>query len=215
MYYAENFPPTSGADIGFTSHHIASNTPRKVISKLEHRDRALFLSSLAMDAATAPNALEFRKAVSLKLAQQPYAPSLRRALMIEAIDVYGRRPKTKQPPRFGQTVEALSKSMPRGGNYHKRITRPGGRHVYVYSDAEYRQRTDAHVDGKAARSDFLRHHVQRVLEKSGEDGCPIESFKDLVQKHGPKAVARALNAHKVDFDGTHVRPKAGKSASST
>lgn len=102
----------------------------------------------------------------------------------------------------------MERAMARGGSYHKRIPGPNGRYTYVYSDAEYRQRPDAHVDGREAAAGFVHHHVQRVLEKNGESGCHITEFSDLVQKHGHRAVARALRAHKVDFDGTHVRVKA-------
>lgn len=203
MYFAQPSPPTATEGLGLT--HLV-HTPPPVVKSIDPKEREKFLASVAMDAASAPNALEFRKAVALKLSQRNYAATLRRDLMRQAMASYEKSPPQRTTePRYG--TEPLHKAMPRGGAYHARITKPDGKHVYVYTEAEYRQRPDAHVSGGEARSTYLHHHVARVLQKAGEDGCPIEHFAELVTKHGSKAVARALRAHNVHFDGTHVHRK--------
>ncbi len=193
-----------------TSRHEAEARARArmapQVAEISKAEREEFLRGLRLDAATAPNELVYRKAIGIRLAEKNYAAPLRRALMGEAIAVFRAGATSTRPaPR------PMEKSVPRGGSYYARIPKPGGKHEYVYSEAEYKQRPDAHIDGKSAQDAYLHHHVARILDRHADPdangGVPIGHFRGLVERHGHQAIARALKTHKVAFDGTHVHRK--------
>ena len=171
------------------------------VNMIDDAARKSLVLALFAEGLGAPNELDFRKAVAVKLAEKNYAPQLRRALMGEAIRMYRAVPLEPQPRRLG---DPMKKAVARGGFYHRRIPKDGGGYDYVYTEQEYKDRPDAHLDGKTALTHHLHMQVGQLIDRY-PTGCPIEHFKPLVERHGHQTIAKVLTAHKVSFDGKHVR----------
>ena len=174
----------------------------------------------------ATNEVDFRRGVMSHLFDRRLPPTTRRVVMAKAIELFrstyptrsgsapvpivpiapSRRPTSLlsrvhdllPPSHPTRDYEATEKSAaPRGGTYHRRIPKKGGGYTYVYDEASYRSRPDAHLDGKEAAEQHLHEHVRRIASKhaGNPEGCPVEEFAPLVARHGHAAVAAAIHRH--------------------
>lgn len=187
------------------------------------------------ESAGATNEIDFRRGVMTHLFDRRVAPGTRRAVLDRAVAFFRSLPRSGSAPvpvipiaptqrpasqlsRVHTIPHELAKAA-RGGNYHRRIPKPGGGYTYVYDEATYRARPDAHLDGKTAQDEHLKEHVKRIAAKHATnlEGCPIEEFAPLVAKHGAEAVAAAIrpHAHAVKNRRVHFAKADGEPAENT
>lgn len=86
----------------------------------------------------------------------------------------------------------LVKAEARGGKYHRRIPRAGGKGFrYIYSPEDYNNRSDAHTGGEDNAKAYLGSSIAKCLKSAG-GSCGPDAFKSLVKRYGAKQVAEAL-----------------------
>lgn len=106
------------------------------------------------------------------------------------------------------TADELAKGEARGGKYHRRVPKPGGGFRYVYDEASYQRRPDAHVDGEGASLAYATSQVVKCVQGAGEGGCRASALKPLVQKFGSKKISKILEGGaggKITFKGGKFR----------
>jgi hypothetical protein len=82
----------------------------------------------------------------------------------------------------GQVCE-LVKAEAKGGSYHRRVPRKGGKgYTYYYDEDKYAASKNAHLDGPATRSARLTKAVLGAVEGAGKSGCAIKSLRDMAKK---------------------------------
>ena len=89
--------------------------------------------------------------------------------------------------------ELLSKAAaPKGGKYHRRVTKADGKHRYYYDPEKYAASKDAHVDGNEAAHSRIKEHVDEGLKGSGKKGYDVKGMKPLVKRYGSDRVGASL-----------------------
>lgn len=132
-------------------------------------------------AMSAPHELDFRRAVGDLLTG--FSGESRRFLLREAVSIY----------REAHEIPGLVLKSSRGGGYYRKIPakEEGGRPQYVYSQAAYEKRPDAHTDGEEARRGLVKQKLELRL-RDRDHGIPVQSLHDLVSSHGAHRVAHAI-----------------------
>lgn len=89
--------------------------------------------------------------------------------------------------------EAKKTREARGGNYHRRVPKPGGGFKYYYDPEKYAaEEKDAHLSGEEAKAGYLHKRVHQAVDEQGKRGAHPKHFAHLVQKHGAQPVADTL-----------------------
>jgi hypothetical protein len=92
----------------------------------------------------------------------------------------------------GQICE-LIKAEAKGGSYHRRVPRKGGKgYTYYYDEDKYAASKNAHLDGPATRGARLTKAVLGAVEGAGKSGCAIKSLRDMAKKEGKEHIASAI-----------------------
>ncbi len=99
---------------------------------------------------------------------------------------YGLNPEQKQT--FTAQIE---KAEARGGTYHRRVTKPDGKHRYYYDPKQYDDSKDAHVDGPSAAKVQIKKGVQKFME-DGQGSCELKSIAGLAKRYGAKACSDVI-----------------------
>jgi len=160
---------------------------------------------IAQTARTAANELTFRQIALDKFREEKLPVEVTKALLQRGL-AYWRQIQKSFVYVEAVTVDELSKAVPRGGKYHRRVPKPGGGYNYVYDEASYQKRQDAHVDGEAANVAYVTNQVVKCVQAAGEGGCRPSALKPLVQKFGADKVAKILE----DGAGGKISFKGGK-----
>lgn len=84
--------------------------------------------------------------------------------------------------------EVMYKAAPRGGTYHRRIPKSGGGFKYIYKEADYDSREDAHLNGP----DTQKKRIRDQISNRAAEGCKVEDLADLVVKYGKDLVKEAV-----------------------
>jgi len=153
------------------------------------------------------NELVMRKALYSRMMDERMDPTLRRALFKRSMSYYREKMK-KSVVQVVTPDEILEKAEARGGSYHRRIPRPGGKgYRYFYNKEDYDKREDAHVSGKDATAARITKAVSTLVEGSKE-GCGVAEMKGLAKKFGSKEIAAHLK--KQCAEGGTMEYKGGK-----
>jgi hypothetical protein len=187
------------------------------------------------------NEIDFRRGVMTHLIAERYEPALRRAILSRALSFFRStrpsssttiatqvlRPSAIQGARTDgrysmkavapihegdRKSQELEKRSARGGKYHRRVPSADGKYKYVYDESAYKRMPEAHLEGRAAKDEYLRSAVTRILDRGGVDGCEPSLFSELVQKHGAKTIAGVLTAVGAAHVDGRVRRSVSKSA---
>jgi len=142
---------------------------------------------------------EWATYIGQQLSEQPTELTYRQAIISRALsmsqDPVVRRIIVGRALRLWREDHGLEKAEARGGKYHRRVPLAGGGYRYVYRPEDYDRRADAHVSGDEATSKYVAGRVAKCVEAAGGKGLAVDGLKSLVQRHGHKVVARALNDH--------------------
>jgi hypothetical protein len=158
---------------------------------------------VAQTARTAANELTFRQMALEKFRAERLPVETTKALLQRGL-AYWREIQKSFVRVEALTPEEMAKAMPRGGKYHRRVPKAGGGYTYVYDEATYQKRQDAHIDGEAASVAYVTDQVLKCVGKAGEAGCRASAFKPLVQKYGAEKLAQILEGNaggKISFKG--------------
>lgn len=220
--------PTLDARIDRTHSNVPRHTLTAVAEIPSHVRRDIDGLLRSMSAST--HEVEFRRGLMAHMLEQGYDAKLRRSVLAQALDQFrkARSASSLQPtltlrqgsnlPNLGWDAgyttsterargdEDLERSA-RGGKYHRRISKPDGKHVYVYNPSRYERRHDAHVDGRELQKRNLKDKLLKLLDKAGNDGCAPDHFAEHVQRHGAKTVAEVLREIDVDHSSGRIKRK--------
>jgi len=220
--------PTLDARIDRTHSNVPRHTLTAVAEIPSHVRRDIDGLLRSMSAST--HEVEFRRGLMAHMLEQGYDAKLRRSILAQALDQFrkARSASSLQPtltlrqgsnlPNLGWDAgyttsterargdEDLERSA-RGGKYHRRISKPDGKHVYVYNPNRYERRHDAHVDGRELQKRNLKDKLLKLLDKAGNDGCAPDHFAEHVQRHGAKTVAEVLREIDVDHSSGRIKRK--------
>lgn len=138
--------------------------------------------------------LTFRQGLLGQLRVKSLDSTVRRVVMNRALDYYkrNRRGRGAGPLTMRKSEdEELLRARKAGGNYHRRIPKPGGGYKYVYDEKKYVKRKDAHLSGHETRKDYLKRAVRELI---GE-GCEVNKLRTLVKRYGAADVAAAISSN--------------------
>lgn len=114
------------------------------------------------------------------------------------------------------TVEELEKGEARGGDYYKRVPRPGGGYRYFYDEDKYQGHDGAHVGGEEAKAGYLDKRIAAAVEGAGDRGILVSELQALAAKHGAGSVAdrvrNLVQAGKLHFQSGRLFQKPPKPA---
>jgi hypothetical protein len=109
---------------------------------------------------------------------------------------------------MGLPSKELIKAEPRGGSYHRRIPKKSGKgYTYIYDEAKYSTRTDAHLHGPDARKARLNKAIMGAVMNAGKSGCAVKSLSALAAKEGKEHVAEVIKGCLASGDLTFKKGK--------
>jgi hypothetical protein len=89
------------------------------------------------------------------------------------------------------------KAEPRGGKYHRRAPRAGGKgYNYYYDEETYNRSKTPHISGNDAALQAIKSGVQKRLEAADSGGLDLKELKSLVTRYGSKMVGEVLEKEK-------------------
>jgi len=153
------------------------------------------------------NEVAVRQRIMSKMAHDRLDPVQRRVIMQRALS-FRRNVMQKSGvivhslEEFHEAPEQESfvmKADPRGGKYHRRVPRKGGKgYRYYYDEDQYNRHDQAHVSGNDAAQEAIKSAVQKRLEGDDAGGLDIKDLKSLVTRYGSKMVGKVLEKERTE-----------------
>lgn len=148
-----------------------------------------------------------RQQVMQRLRDEQWDPELKKVMFQRAVSLHRNLKKSivtvddlANGTESGEVVmvmtpDQLQKAEPRGGEYHRRIPKKGGKgFTYYYNPEKYNDRGDAHQSGEEMTKYAMGRAIERAVDGAGDGGCSVNDLKKLAKKYGGKETAAHLKA---------------------
>lgn len=91
------------------------------------------------------------------------------------------------------TPDQLQKAEARGGEYHRRVPKKGGKgFTYFYDPDKYNEQKDSHQSGEEMTKYAMGQALLRAVKTAGDGGCSVADLKEMAKKYGGKELSGVL-----------------------